>query len=241
MGQAWTNLVLNGREFGHKFTSKNVDYWSTLRPKPEDAKFNTRNYGYLMTYDENEERILSTIPSINQASKYILEAHIFIDNPSKMDRRYIKFYLEIQDYAKRRSIPVYWYTEESPAKLMNKSKALRDISHLNMVPEENPYVPIERDYTRWLERINWTIEIANATSFNQLSKDAQKAARDIKYGWDRKEYATQLKNDVHNYKTERNQQVVDTIYKLSKVMRKYKVMTIDQLLEKLAEKFNDPI
>jgi len=118
-------MNLDGRKLNYRYHGKAVDYWG-----PSFRKDNPAN-------NEMEDRIFSDYPTIPNATSYIKEMHILIDNTISADMFHKLVYL------KKQPIPIYVYAHRKSFILQNKANAVKKLQTLNI---EDPSPSTEQEF-----------------------------------------------------------------------------------------------
>jgi hypothetical protein len=134
-------IVLDGRKLNQNFKGSPVDYWN-WSTKRTDYKTNT-DYINALKSEENEDRIVTDKPYIDNANKYIIETHVLVYS-GHTDKKDIS---EIYSLAQGLSIPVYFYENEQDYKVQNKARAL-DPNSLAVPDSLDHYEGSQRNDTR---------------------------------------------------------------------------------------------
>jgi hypothetical protein len=141
-------IVLDGRKLNQTFKGSPTDYWNWSK-KRSDYK-SIGDYTNALQSEENEDRIVTNKPYIDNANSYILEVHISISEQSGKDE-----IEEIQTLCQSLNIPVYFYTDENAFKLQDKRKAI-DINSLNLQPKDKTgFYSDEKEGERDLYNAKW--------------------------------------------------------------------------------------
>ena len=107
-------LVLDGSKFNQRYFGKPIDYWGRNFQIDKEKR---------VKYNENEERIYSDKPTIPNARKYIKEIHVYVNDKKNI---YINdIYRDLLKEANKFGIPIYFYTNKTDFKTLNKRKALK--------------------------------------------------------------------------------------------------------------------
>lgn len=229
----WVNLVLNGRELGKNHSSVNVDYWGDMRPKADSLKTPKDRRRYLR-YDENEERIISAKPFITGVKKFIDEIHILVSEEYIQNTTHASRIIDIERLANKRKIPIYFYTDENSVKTLNKRKAFTSIK------DAFSYIDMDADrpttYTRKpysfdpMENVKLVTSLLQKGANDTLTREEKNYVSDIKYTY--RDALSSLENDIHNSKTNfDDKNVVDSIYSLTRIMRRLKLKNIKEALD----------
>jgi hypothetical protein len=145
-------IVLDGRKLNYTFKGDATDYWN-WSTKMADYKTRT-DYINALKSEENEDRIVTNKPYIDNANKYIIEIHVWAKDG---ERNYVSLpsMETIVTLCKQYNIPVYFYIDEKDYKLQNKLKAVTPES-LGLEPpstEKSPYE--EKEGERELYNAKW--------------------------------------------------------------------------------------
>jgi hypothetical protein len=122
-------IVLDGRKLNYTFKGSPSDYWN-WSTKRSDYK-SIGDYTQALQSEENEDRIVTNKPYIDNANQYIIEIHIFII-PEHNDKETIN---QIVTLCNGYSIPIYFYLDENNFKLQNKSKTV-DPNSLDIIDKK---------------------------------------------------------------------------------------------------------
>ena len=122
-------IVLDGRKLNQTFKGSPTDYWN-WSTKSSDYK-SIGDYTQALQSEENEDRIVTNKPYIDNANNYIIEIHIFII-PEQNNKETIS---EITNLAAGYNLPVYFYLDENAFKLQNKTKAI-DPNSLDLIDKK---------------------------------------------------------------------------------------------------------
>lgn len=235
----WVNLVMNGRQLGKNFSSVNVDYFrkAVARPRADSLKTPEDKTRYLM-YDENEERIISTKPFISGVKKFINEIHILLSEEYMRIKVNAFRIIDIEKLANEKKIPIYFYTDENSVKTLNKRKAftslkdtfpnldmdnIRSISYKN--PKFNDKYSIEE-----IENIKLVTSLLQKGINDKLTEKEKKYVSNI-YIKDIPRIVKRLETDIDNNRGSfDNKDAVDSIYSLTRVMRRLKLKNITQVI-----------
>ena len=94
-------IVLDGRKLKQRYAITPVDYWNLPKSDNQDKS------SYVNSIDslEQEDRIITDIPSIPNAMKYILEVHIYVgENPTNLVKKIVSL-------CKKVGIPIFLYNK----------------------------------------------------------------------------------------------------------------------------------
>jgi hypothetical protein len=121
-------IVLDGRKLNYDFKGFPTNYWN-WSTKRSDYK-SISDYTQALQSEENEDRIVTNKPYIDNANKYIIEIHIFITEQSDKNQM-----IEIENLCKNLNIPIFFYTDENNFKIQNKIKSL-PLESISLEPKE---------------------------------------------------------------------------------------------------------
>ena len=143
-------IVLDGRKLNYNFKGQATDYWN-WSTKMADYKTKS-DYINALKSEENEDRIVTNKPYIDNANKYIIEIHVWAKYD---DRPYVSndAMETILAYCKSYNIPVFFYDDENNFKLQNKLKAV-DPTTLGLVDKEKSAYD-EKEGERDLYNAKW--------------------------------------------------------------------------------------
>lgn len=149
-----TCIVLDGRKLAHRYKGFPVDYYK-MSTKPSDWR-TTSDYILSLVQNENEERIVLNKPIIDDARKYILEIHAYMDGKHYFNTDNMQF---VVDECYKYNIDVYYYDNRSYFRYQNKSKAI-DINKISLPGD------FEDDYDNYKE--DDKIETGNESTIDNL-------------------------------------------------------------------------
>ena len=109
-------LVLDGRKLNQRFKGKAVDYWQYSKDRKNYTS--DADYKNALSSNEQEDRIITNEPYINDAISYIREIHILV---GKRDRIYKSTLDFIRDVCTKNGIGLYFYDFRQNWLLQNKS------------------------------------------------------------------------------------------------------------------------
>jgi len=139
-------IVLDGRKLNYIFKGFATDYWNWSK-KMKDYS-NKSDYINALKSSENEDRIVTNKPYIDNANKYIIEIHIMISENEDKDR-----VVEIESLCKNLNIPVFFYTDNNSFKLQDKRKAI-PLANISLEPKEKSAYD-EKESERDLYNAKW--------------------------------------------------------------------------------------
>lgn len=189
---------LNGRKLGSNYESLPANFFGDQR-------------------HEGEERIINEDPVIENATKYIEEAHVFID-PEKLNSKQEEYLNFLLDYSEKKNIPIFVYKNKSDWATQNKKEAF-DATELEL--EEFPMFIYPKEYE----------------PSDEMRKFIEGKVDEKIQSMDREEfleYKSSLIDHMRSvFKVEpRNN---DLKRKLARRMERYEVDTVHELLEKIYE------
>lgn len=214
-------LVIDGQKLNERFKGVSLDYWgSDYRPESAEAESRWK-------FDENEDRLLTNVPEIKNASSYIREAHVLIGTGNHgreaiswlADNDYdlYKVVRAIIERAKKSGLAVYFYDDTSSYRAQNKKKAV-------YVTEED------------IGYIEALLRSINAKNPSELPKDwpYDRIVDALFYGYRLQDLVTQLETEVHNSRGDPLMR--GPVAKLTALVRKLGAEDLSDLVKKLHEK-----
>lgn len=139
-------IVLDGRKLNYTFKGYATDYWNWSK-KRSDYK-SIGDYTNALQSEENEDRIVTNKPYIDNANKYIIEIHILVNENEDKDRVY-----EIESLCKNLNVPVFFYTDDNSFKLQDKRKAI-PLANISLEPKDKSAYD-EKEGERDLYNAKW--------------------------------------------------------------------------------------
>ena len=125
-------IVLDGRKLNYTFKGFATDYWNWSKKRSDYNSIG--DYTNALQSEENEDRIVTNKPYIDNANNYIIEIHIEVKDEDKIFL--IKEKLEeIVALCTQYNIPAFFYDNEKDFKLQNKAKAIAP-DQFNLEPAE---------------------------------------------------------------------------------------------------------
>lgn len=239
-------VVLDGRKLGHTFSGTAVDYWGETFRKANKGKH------------EEEDRIFTNKPFIENARKYILEIHLCFGKGVREKNKFgfrnyndpvTKFEWDITDnfYSIKNIFnlfpKVFVYKDPRAWKLKNRKKAfsseesfVHDVKKQQQVPEKT--APYQSRY-RPGEQLEYFLELFNFaySGTGELSKKAKDLLDNMKYY--PKDKFISIKNDIHNIKG--NIKVRSLINKIVLAMNKIKTTSISELYGYVYDHYKEEI
>jgi hypothetical protein len=132
-------LVLDGRKLKQNHKFKPVNYFSSYNGNKNS---------------EQEDRIISDKPTVKNASKYILEIHVLLNNVDTSNNGIDQVVLNLRDLCKEKNIKFYAYSDS--ASFRGKRDSVKDIDNLT---------PIDRSGFGRPPSINFPFFIATLLAF----------------------------------------------------------------------------
>lgn len=165
-------IVLDGRKLNYTFKGNATDYWNWSK-KRSDYK-SIGDYTNALQSEENEDRIVTNKPYIDNANNYIIEIHISISEQS--DKTEIE---EINGLCKNYNIPIFFYLDENAFKLQDKRKAVA-LDSLNLQSSDKTgFYSDEKEGERDLYNAKWFFKkIAPSIIANNNINDGYNDERD---------------------------------------------------------------
>lgn len=206
-------LVLDGAALAQNYKIKPVDYWDA---GPERS--------------ESEDRVFSREQTIPNASKYIKEIHMITEDPDRSSfssdvvRRMTR---KVLINAKKLGVPIYLYRDSKAWLLQDKRKAL-PISQALDQPEEKAGKRYSSMRTNWFKP--W-IELYHKRTAEELSPEAARLLRNLRYDDYNGEVTRRLLNTVHNDKRSPN------VVALIKLMQQNRLSTVAEYTALLKKKW----
>lgn len=226
-------IELNGRRLSENFAGEAFDYWQNSKTS------------------EQEDRIITDLPYIEDANKYINKILIFFktqnyetyEDISDLD---IKTLEDIRDFSENLGIDIYVFENFSDLRLRNikRSRTIQDtisilkeeISKDRIRYREIPKIPPreinEDDY--WVKDITTIKNFADKVLSGNIDKDLfnSKLWRDFSGGYYVNDIIRNIKNDLHNIRAKPEyRKYLDSFIR---VMKKYNIKNIDDLASKLS-------
>lgn len=183
-------FVMDGNYYNSRYPGKSVDYYGDRNPQ--------RGGGFDKPH-EAEDRIFSKTEEIPIGG--VTEIHLWVqykpDQTPHVNPRIAADSRNLLIDAKKRGIPVYFYTDESSFKELDK-KNLGDVSILKGIDDRKGYVPnpnrFRKEFEPWLE-------LLFKKSQKDLSREADSLRYNISYGRDNaRSTAQSLANSFANYR-----------------------------------------
>ncbi len=207
-------LVFDGRQLKQDgYTGNPVDYWG---------------WG---DKDEMEDRLTSTKPYIENASRYVKEIHVFYKKEAdeEFKAKSVRWLRAAYLMAKKLGIEMYVYDDIEAFKLLNKSKAV-SISTLKYdlsQPQVKPYSRVSKNYFAPY------IELLSVSDRSKLSKDARNLLYNMD-GYYKDDAKRSLAADIHNSRTSSGRPQLDKF--LAKVAS-LRLSSVEEIVDYIENKF----
>lgn len=152
-------FVLDGRKLNQRYKGHPTDYWNwSTDPKEYSDK---QSYRQALLSKENEDRIVTNEPYIENAKSYIHEIHILAiresDGEGMIQKKQIE---EIAKYSEG-DFPVYYYVSEQDYKLQNKAKSV-GVDQLGIGDKEDIWNSGERSMVYTFKKLSPYIIASNS-------------------------------------------------------------------------------
>jgi len=248
-------IKLDGRKLQSKYKAFPIDYWNySKNPKDWGDK---GSYRQALLSGEEEDRIVSNKPYIDNAKSYILEISVLID---KHDIENLKNkYDQLINLSK--DIKIFYYTDKKSFLIEDKRNVV-NINDINFIKKdsEEGYKYVER-FSLWRlasllsynddEMKNRVIEILSKEISKEniinkideiLNKDKYNYYHEFTYPneltYRKKEYFTIIEYEIHNERSSKNESNIAIIQLLVQYMNKHKLKNIkDFIIKKLKGNF----
>jgi hypothetical protein len=233
-------IVLDGRKLNQRYKGHPTDYWNwSTDPKEYKDK---QTYRQALLSKENEDRIVTDEPFIENAKSYILEVHILAiresDHTAMVDNEEIS---AISSYSDG-DFPIYYYITEQDYKLQNKAKSVLP-KDLGIVDDPNKWRSSERSMVYTFKKLAPYIiasseqnkepiefilkrhlkSIGKEEMFDNIMKEIDEKAKNISY-YRNQGYGNPFGDDAYNGMSadiHNNRGNPDTLYRdLLKIMVK---------------------
>jgi len=131
-------IVLDGRALNQNYKGFPMDYWQYSKKRSDWD--DDSGYQQALGSSELEDRVVTNKPYIDNASKYILEIHVFVNI-----NHFVKPTLvDIESKATKYDIPIYFYTDLNDFQLQNKAKAVQ-VEQIDVAEKSDDYNREERE------------------------------------------------------------------------------------------------
>jgi len=215
IGQSAIMFVLDGNYYNSKYPSKPVDYWQNRDP----AKSHHRTH-------EAEDRLFSKEPSI--PINGVTAVHVFVREDADPNVKGLARIVLLE--AKKRDIPVYYYTDESAWRNLDTTKT----SQINTLAGQRKVGRSFRRHRGWL--IPW-LEVLQATDSSQLSSNAKGIIRNLDNNYYQKETAKGLANELSNARKPDSGPDRKNAAKIINYMKQNKLTSISEFVDAMAKKW----
>lgn len=216
-------FVLDGDWFNQHYTSKPIDYWGNRGVTGPDHRAS-----------EAEDRIYSSKPTIPIAG--VTSVHIFLepkeasDKDTEYDNNMRALAREMLIQAKTRGIKAYFYTDRS-AWLNLDTKKTSSVTSLSGPRKTSSYRGMHR--TPYLK---YWVELLQAQTPEQLSKEAKKIHYDLARGYTR-DIEHRLNIDMSNARKPDSSADREYAVKIIKLMRQHRLNNLKELTQYLSDKW----
>jgi len=249
-------IVLDGRKLNYSFKGFATDYWNWSKKRSDYNSIG--DYTNALQSKENEDRIVTNKPYIDNANNYITEIHVLIF-PEHNNQEGVN---EIISSCKNLNIPVFFYLDENSFKLQNKAKAIPpDQLNLELAPEPTAYdvSKEERDIydIKWFFKeiapsiiagndIHERDQVENmlkdalekggqSEQFDNVMSDINDKAKRLSTSWGRMnadDAYRSLSADIHNKRGNPNPYLRELLKMLIADMRKWQVKNLKEYFNK---------
>lgn len=217
IGDSATMFVLDGNWYNQHYKAKSVDYWGNRDPLQSHHKAH-----------EAEDRIFSRDPTVPIDG--VIGVHILC--VEEADPKVRAWARQAIIAAKKRNIPVYFYTNKEAWRRLDTSQ-LGDTSILTGQEHTNRYSSRHRGYL-----MPW-MELLQAKDKSQLSKRADQTRYGLQYTYDKQSAVAGLKNELSNARKPSAGPDREHAIKIIKFMQQNKLNTVEELVDALAEKWKN--
>lgn len=217
LGQDAVLFELDGDFYNQRYPGRAVDYWNNRDPAKDHHKAH-----------EAEDRIFSREPAIPAAIRAIdLYIAPDADEPARARTR------QVIILAKKAGIPVNLFNDQDAWRQRDTRKTA-DVSQLKGQDPARGYVSSRRGgYLKpWME-------LMQAKTKAQLSKDADRKRYDLQYTYDRQGLAKSLAVDLSNARKPGPDPDRNNAVRIIKFMQKNGLSTVEDLVNYLADKWKN--
>ena len=213
-------FVLDGNWFNQRYRSQPLDYWGNRGTGPRAS--------------EAEDRVFSREPTIPIGG--VTAVHVFLDttpsgNDSESDRHNRAVVRELLLAAKTQGIPAYFYTDRK-AWINQDQRRLGDVKTLTGIRKPSWYRPPRgRTYMQ-----SW-VELMNAPSRSQLTKDADRLLYNLRSDYNREQARQSLSTDMSNARKPESGPEREDAVKIIRYMQKNRLATLGDFVDHLAAKW----
>lgn len=188
------HFVLDGTALAYNYDIHPVDYWG-----PEFRKHANGEY-------EMEDRLVSNNPTIPNFSKYIKEIHLAFEKQQGQNQdNTVRKIRRLMITAKKLNLPVFLYSTEKDARMLDKRNAVKNIKEYLAVyaAPEKPWPKADRK-----NRDGVILrELIYKKSRSELTKDADKFRYNYLTRYREHDFISNLKNEIHNSKAYPSKQI----------------------------------
>ena len=220
-GRRGVLFVLDGNWFNQRYKSGPLDYWGNRGTSPRAS--------------EAEDRVYSAEPTIPIGG--VTAVHVFLNvegEDAEQQAHDQSIVRQILIAAKTQGITAYFYNDKD-AWLNLDTRKLADVGQLTGSRKPSWYRPMRRrSYMQ-----NW-LELMQAKTQNQLSKDADHTRYNLNYDYDKVEAAKALANDMSNARKPDAGQERDDAVKIIRYMQQHRLNTIKDFVDHIAAKWKKP-
>lgn len=170
-------IVLDGTKLNQTYKGFATDYWNWSKKRSDYQ--NIGDYTNALQSEENEDRIVTNKPYIENANKYIIEIHVEVNNGERMTFLSKEGLVEIVALCAQYKIPVFFYNNDRDFKLQNKARAIPP-DQFNLEPaNKEGFYSNEKEGERELYNAKWFFKkIAPAIIANNNINDGYNDERD---------------------------------------------------------------
>lgn len=215
---------LDGRKLATKYKGSPVDYWG-------DSYRNA-----VSDHSEQEDRVFSNKPYIENAARYILEIEVSLPYSTAGPQTTAQMSL-IQKYCKRHRIPLKFY-ENSRDMLLGR----KPISELDIIPEKLS-IRKSRNYNAteligWLEYAKWLDKYVktrkrNSDFWRDLDKEKKITKRIKRLAGYASDIFPQFSADLHNASSDKSPTTIQALDELRRYMKYSKLNSAKAFAEHL--------
>jgi hypothetical protein len=245
------NLELDGQKLAQNYRIDPIKYWGDWTVKASEPESRRR-------YDENEDRIWSRKPTIPDARKYIVTAHVYLPpvredymwnqeqkkNVPKLSHDYTSGpqhprIFSIFEMAQTSGVPFLFYNNFKAYKLADRRRAIEiDFSKISLddKDEYKPFYSSEESDDREVERVVGDEVYGLKPMIDWLENPASPESK--RMYWKRYCYGDFWRSaecDVHNARQTKLPKTQEQLGRLSRLMRKRGVSSIKDLVLKAQE------
>jgi len=211
-GSAGALFVLDGDWFNQRHRGHAVDYWLNRNPQVVHHR-----------QHEAEDRIFSREPTIPIDG--VTAVHVYVSPDAEENIRVSARQALIA--AKRRGIPTYFYDDQDAWRSLNTARTAKPV----LPGQDQLRGYVSRDYMK-----PW-VELIQANSKDQLSKDADKIRYNLQYTYNRADSAKSLAVDLSNARKPSEGLDRKRASTIIRYMRQQGFTKVSELVDALAEKW----